>query len=133
MGNCGRRCESDTRCMGFNMDYNRNECQAVIKNSKNNLFNLRPSSGVSFFEAICLKGKVTFTNTFYMVKILKISSEQCKNHITFISQGRSCGKSWTFERVVDMELTGYIKETVRGITKTAVSYTHLTLPTILLV
>ena len=36
----------------------------------------------------------------------------------FISKGRSCGKSWTFERVVDMELTGYIKETVRGITKT---------------
>ena len=57
VGNCGRRCESDTRCMGFNMDYNRNECQAVTKNSKNNLFNLRPSSGVSFFEAICLKGR----------------------------------------------------------------------------
>ena len=80
VGNCGRRCESDTRCMGFNMDYNRNECQAVIKNSKNNLFNLRPSSGVSFFEAICLKGKVTFTNTFYIVRfrIPEISSEPCE-------------------------------------------------------
>ena len=33
-------------------------------------------------------------------------------------QGRSCGKSWTFERVVDMELVGYVQETVRGITKT---------------
>ena len=32
--------------------------------------------------------------------------------------GRSCGKSWTFERVVDMELTGFVQETVRGITKT---------------
>ena len=55
--NCVRRCKSDTKCMGFNMDYERNECQGVTKNSKNNLFNLLPSSGVSFFEAICLKGK----------------------------------------------------------------------------
>ena len=39
------------------MDYERNECQGVTKNSKNNLFNLLPSSSVSFFEAICLKGK----------------------------------------------------------------------------
>ena len=32
--------------------------------------------------------------------------------------GRSCGNSWTFERVVDMELVGFVQETVRGITKT---------------
>ena len=43
--------------MGFNMDYNRNECQAVTSTSENNLFNLRPSSGVSYFEGICLKGR----------------------------------------------------------------------------
>ena len=53
---CARRCESDSRCLGFNMDYNRNECQAVSKNSENNLFNLRSSTGVSYFEAICLRG-----------------------------------------------------------------------------
>ena len=40
----------------FNMDYNRNECQALVDNSEGNLFNLRSSSGVSYFEAICLKG-----------------------------------------------------------------------------
>ena len=40
----------------FNMDYNRNECQALVDNSEDNLFNLRSSSGVSYFEAICLKG-----------------------------------------------------------------------------
>ena len=51
------RCEADNRCKGFNMDYNRNECQAVTKNSENNLFNLRTSSGVSYFEAICLQGE----------------------------------------------------------------------------
>ena len=39
-------------------------------------------------------------------------------YIFFSIVGRSCGKSWTFERVVDMELTGFVKETVRGITKT---------------
>ena len=38
------------------MDYNRNECQAVVENSEDNLFNLRPSTGVAFFEAICLRG-----------------------------------------------------------------------------
>ena len=38
------------------MDYNRNECQALVDNSEDNLFNLRSSSGVSYFEAICLKG-----------------------------------------------------------------------------
>jgi hypothetical protein len=43
--------------MGFNMDYNRNECQAVTTSSENNLFNLRPSSGMSYFEGICLKGR----------------------------------------------------------------------------
>ena len=53
---CAGRCESDARCMGFNMDYNRNECQAVTTSSENNLFNLRPSSGSSYFEGICLKG-----------------------------------------------------------------------------
>ena len=61
---CAGRCESDARCMGFNMDYNRNECQAVTTSSENNLFNLRPSSGMSYFEGICLKGKHkgAFTN-----------------------------------------------------------------------
>jgi hypothetical protein len=39
------------------MDYNRNECQAVVENSQDNLFNLRPSTGIAFFEAICLRGK----------------------------------------------------------------------------
>ena len=38
------------------MDYNRNECQSVTTNSENNLFNLRPASGTSYFEGICLKG-----------------------------------------------------------------------------
>ena len=55
---CGRKCENDPRCLGFNMDYNRNECQAVSKNSDNNLFNLRSSTGVSYFEAICLRGNL---------------------------------------------------------------------------
>ena len=54
---CTGRCESDNRCLGFNVDYNRNECQSVSSTSENNLFNLRPSSGVSYFEGICLKGR----------------------------------------------------------------------------
>ena len=57
IGDCSGRCESDSRCMGFNMDYNRNECQAVTTTSENNLFNLRPASGSSYFEGVCLKGK----------------------------------------------------------------------------
>ena len=50
----------------FNMDYNRNECQALVDNSEDNLFNLRSSSGVSYFEAICLKGLIfmNFLGTF---------------------------------------------------------------------
>ena len=53
---CGRLCKSDTKCMGFHMGHNRSECR-LFKNSKNNPSNLRPSSGVAFFEAICLTGK----------------------------------------------------------------------------
>ena len=56
IGDCAGRCESDSRCMGFNMDYNRNECQAVTTTSENNLFNLRPASGSSYFGGVCLKG-----------------------------------------------------------------------------
>ena len=37
----------------------RNECQAVVETSEENLFNLRPSTGVAYFEAICLRGKWT--------------------------------------------------------------------------
>ena len=55
-GECATRCEADNKCQGFNMDYNRNECQAVVETSEENLFNLRPSTGVAFFEAICLRG-----------------------------------------------------------------------------
>ena len=56
VGECARLCEDDGRCKGFNMDYNRNECQRLLENSDDNLFNLRSSSGVSYFEAVCLKG-----------------------------------------------------------------------------
>ena len=55
-GECASRCQEDNKCQGFNMDYNRNECQAVVETSEENLFNLRPSTGVAFFEAICLRG-----------------------------------------------------------------------------
>ena len=55
-GECASRCQADNKCQGFNMDYNRNECQAVVETSEENLFNLRPSTGVAFFEAICLRG-----------------------------------------------------------------------------
>ena len=41
------------------MDYNRNECQSVIANSEDNLFNLRPNTGIAFFEAICLRGEIS--------------------------------------------------------------------------
>ena len=40
------------------MDYNRNECQAVTETTEDNLFNLRPSTGIAFFEAICLRGRL---------------------------------------------------------------------------
>jgi len=86
-GECASRCQADTKCQGFNMDYNRNECQAVIENSEDNLFNLRPSTGVGFFEAICLRG-------------------------------RTCGAVWTFERYIDYELKGFIRDTHRDISKT---------------
>ena len=57
IADCASRCEDDTRCKAFNMDYNRNECQSLTRNSDDNLFNLRSSSGVSYFEAVCLRGQ----------------------------------------------------------------------------
>ena len=52
---CGRICKSDTKCMGFNMGYNRTECR-LFKNSKNNMPYIWKFFG-AFFKAICLKGK----------------------------------------------------------------------------
>ena len=51
------------------MDYNRNECQSVIANSEDNLFNLRSNTGIGFFEAICLRG-------WYPTKSLNLYSYQ---------------------------------------------------------
>ena len=64
ISDCAGRCESDSRCMGFNMDYNRNECQSVTTSSENNLFNLRPASGSSYFEGVCLKGNLLIIGFF---------------------------------------------------------------------
>ena len=46
------------------MDYNRNECQSVTTSSENNLFNLRPASGSSYFEGVCLKGNLLIIGFF---------------------------------------------------------------------
>ncbi len=35
-----------------------------------------------------------------------------------LNEGRDCGVHWTFERFVDMELTGYVRDTVRDVSKT---------------
>ena len=70
ISDCAGRCESDSRCQGFNMDYNRNECQAVTTTSENNLFNLRPASGSSYFEGVCLKGNCK--NFIYLLYIIKL-------------------------------------------------------------
>jgi len=86
-GECAARCKDDSNCKGYNMDYNRNECQSVIANSEDNLFNLRSNTGIGFFEAICLRG-------------------------------RTCGAVWTFERYIDYELRGFVRETQRNVSKT---------------
>eukprot|EP00095_Tigriopus_kingsejongensis_P000115 maker-scaffold983_size73474-snap-gene-0.8 protein:Tk00115 transcript:maker-scaffold983_size73474-snap-gene-0.8-mRNA-1 annotation:"PREDICTED: uncharacterized protein LOC100909276" len=54
---CAKKCKEDAQCLAFNMDFNRNECQSLAKNSDTNLFNVRASSGSSFFEAICLNDR----------------------------------------------------------------------------
>ena len=33
-------------------------------------------------------------------------------------EGRDCGAHWTFERFVDTELRGHVRETVRDVSKT---------------
>jgi len=87
------------------MDYNRNECQATARNSDGNLFNLKPSAGVSYFEAVCLRGNLGKWRTanVFIASIL--------------STGRDCGALWTFERFLDMELRVTPRETIRDVSK----------------
>lgn len=43
--------------MAFNLDYNRFECYALDTGSSEAPQNLRQSSGVAYFEAICLRSE----------------------------------------------------------------------------
>lgn len=43
--------------MAFNLDYNRFECYALDTGSSEAPLNLRQSSGVAYFEAICLRSE----------------------------------------------------------------------------
>ncbi|OXA52939.1 Plasminogen [Folsomia candida] len=53
---CAKRCQSDIRCHAFNLDYNRNECSALEFANDEVRYDLRRSSGVAYFEGICLRG-----------------------------------------------------------------------------
>ena len=52
------------------MDYNRNECQSVTTSSEDNLFNLRLSTGIAFFEAICLRGEREYGKLLFVVSLI---------------------------------------------------------------
>ncbi|CAG7728314.1 unnamed protein product [Allacma fusca] len=53
---CAKRCQSDVKCHAFNLDYNRNECSALEFANDEVRYDLRRSSGVAYFEGICLRG-----------------------------------------------------------------------------
>lgn len=53
---CSKRCQSDVKCHAFNLDYNRNECSALEFANDEVRYDLRRSSGVAYFEGICLRG-----------------------------------------------------------------------------
>ena len=53
---CAKRCQSDIKCHAFNLDYNRNECSALEFANDEVRYDLRRSSGVAYFEGICLRG-----------------------------------------------------------------------------
>nr|XP_040567250.1 uncharacterized protein LOC121116996 isoform X1 [Lepeophtheirus salmonis] len=82
---CASRCDEDADCKGFNMDYNRNECQSLTANSLNNLFNLRTSSGVSYFETTCLRGSgcgLLWTYERFVNKELKVDPKKIQRDVS---------------------------------------------------
>lgn len=54
---CARLCKADLRCHGFNLDYSRNECNALEGIGDTPRLDLRQTPGVAYFEGICLRGK----------------------------------------------------------------------------
>lgn len=64
---CAKRCQSDIRCHAFNLDYNRNECSALEFANDEVRYDLRRSSGVAYFEGICLRGKLLSGVSVYLV------------------------------------------------------------------
>ena len=41
-----------------------------------------------------------------------------KRLLNFCDLGRTCGAVWTFERYIDYELRGFVRETQRNVSKT---------------
>ncbi|CAB4063246.1 unnamed protein product [Lepeophtheirus salmonis] len=79
---CASRCDEDADCKGFNMDYNRNECQSLTANSLNNLFNLRTSSGVSYFETTCSGCGLLWTYERFVNKELKVDPKKIQRDVS---------------------------------------------------
>nr|CAD7262146.1 unnamed protein product [Timema shepardi] len=53
---CAQLCRADQHCLGFNVDYNRNECAGLEGNAEKNRIDLRQVPGIAYFESICLRG-----------------------------------------------------------------------------
>ncbi|KAK8733712.1 hypothetical protein OTU49_006442, partial [Cherax quadricarinatus] len=52
---CAELCKNLNSCMAFNLDYNRFECYSLDTRASEVPQNLRQSSGVGYFEGICLR------------------------------------------------------------------------------
>ncbi|XP_063218616.1 uncharacterized protein LOC134528880 [Bacillus rossius redtenbacheri] len=87
---CAQLCRADPLCSGFNLDYNRNECEAVQARPGGHPslpIDLRQVPGIAFFEAVCLAGV-------------------------------TCGLAWTFERVPNYELRGFVNLQIPAVSRT---------------
>ncbi|KAG7162250.1 putative PAN domain-containing protein 5 [Homarus americanus] len=74
---CSELCKNLNSCMSFNLDYNRLECYSLETRATEAPQNLRPSSGVGYFEGICLRsGGCGLRWTFERVPNYELSGQE---------------------------------------------------------
>ncbi|XP_034231598.1 uncharacterized protein LOC117639791 [Thrips palmi] len=86
---CAQLCRSDPRCGAFNLDYARSECTALEG---------EPSATRQRVDLRPVPGVAYFE--------------------AICLRGGGCGLAWTFERHVNLELRGYDRVMIPGLTKT---------------
>lgn len=93
VADCAELCKKAYECRAFVVDYNSNQCYAMLENSQIGLLSLRQTLGKDYFEGFCAPDYVLAAPT------LSSSSDSQGNH--------QCGnKTWIMDKIVDQAVVG---------------------------